>query len=32
MSEPNPIVFLLDDEQSVVVALARMLQSSGFAT
>ena len=31
MSEPNPIVFLLDDEQAVVVALARMLQSSGFA-
>jgi len=30
MPEPNPIVFLLDDEQAVVVALARMLQSSGF--
>jgi FixJ family two-component response regulator len=31
MPEPNPIVFVLDDEQAVVVALARMLQSSGFA-
>jgi FixJ family two-component response regulator len=30
MPEPNPIVFVLDDEQAVVVALARMLQSSGF--
>ena len=30
MPEPDPIVFLLDDEQAVVVALARMLQSSGF--
>jgi FixJ family two-component response regulator len=30
MPEPNPIVFLLDDEQAVVVALARMLQSCGF--
>ena len=30
MTEPKPIVFLLDDEHSVVVALARMLQSSGF--
>ena len=30
MPEPNPVVFLLDDEQAVVVALARMLQSSGF--
>jgi FixJ family two-component response regulator len=30
MPEPKPIVFLLDDEQAVVVALARMLQSSGF--
>jgi FixJ family two-component response regulator len=30
MPEPNPIVFLLDDEHAVVVAFARMLQSSGF--
>jgi FixJ family two-component response regulator len=30
MTEPKPIVFLLDDEQAVVVALTRMLQSSGF--
>src|SRR5215472_5469965 len=30
MTEPKPIVFLLDDEHSVVVALTRMLQSSGF--
>jgi FixJ family two-component response regulator len=30
MPEPNPVVFLLDDEQAVVVALTRMLQSSGF--
>lgn len=30
MPEPHPIVFLLDDEPAVVVALARMLQSSGF--
>jgi FixJ family two-component response regulator len=30
MPEPNPVVFLLDDEHAVVVALARMLQSSGF--
>src|SRR5215831_15611662 len=30
MTEPKPIVFLLDDEHAVVVALARMLQSSGF--
>jgi len=30
MTEPKPIVFLLDDEHSVVVAFARMLQSSGF--
>ena len=30
MPEPNPIVFLLDDEEAVLVALARMLQSSGF--
>jgi FixJ family two-component response regulator len=31
MPEPQPIVFLLDDEPPVVVALARMLQTSGFA-
>ncbi len=31
MPEPQPIVFLLDDEQAVVAALARMLQASGFA-
>jgi len=31
MPEPQPIVFLVDDEQSVVTALARMLQVSGFA-
>ena len=30
MPEPKPIVFLLDDDHAVVVALARMLQSSGF--
>jgi FixJ family two-component response regulator len=30
MTEPKPIVFLLDDDHAVVVALARMLQSSGF--
>jgi RNA polymerase sigma factor (sigma-70 family) len=30
MTELSPIVFLLDDEPAVVVALARMLQSSGF--
>jgi FixJ family two-component response regulator len=30
MTEPKPIVFLLDDEHAVVVALSRMLQSSGF--
>jgi FixJ family two-component response regulator len=30
MTELHPIVFLLDDEPAVVVALARMLQSSGF--
>jgi FixJ family two-component response regulator len=32
MFEPKPVVFLLDDEPSVVVALGRLLQSSGFAT
>jgi FixJ family two-component response regulator len=31
MPETQPFVFLLDDEQAVVVALARMLQASGFA-
>lgn len=31
MPEPQPIVFLVDDEHSVVTALARMLQASGFA-
>src|SRR4029077_18659655 len=31
MPEPQPIVFLLDDELPVVTALARMLQASGFA-
>lgn len=31
MPEPQPIVFLVDDEPSVVTALARMLQASGFA-
>lgn len=30
MTEPKPIVFLLDDDHAVVVALTRMLQSSGF--
>jgi len=30
MPEPHPVVFLLDDEPAVVVALARMLQASGF--
>jgi len=30
MPDTHPIVFLLDDEQAVVVALARMLQVSGF--
>jgi FixJ family two-component response regulator len=30
MPEPQPIVFLVDDEHSVVTALARMLQASGF--
>jgi RNA polymerase sigma factor (sigma-70 family) len=31
MTEPQPLVFLLDDEESIVVALGRMLQASGFA-
>jgi FixJ family two-component response regulator len=30
MLEPKPVVFLLDDEQSVVVALGRLLQASGY--
>jgi FixJ family two-component response regulator len=30
MIEPEPVVFLLDDEHSVVVALGRLLQQSGF--
>ena len=30
MPEPHPVVFLQDDEPAVVVALARMLQASGF--
>ena len=30
MPEPQPIVFLLDDDQAVVVSLGRMLQASGF--
>ena len=30
MPEPNPTVFLLDDDQAVLTALARMLQSCGF--
>jgi len=30
MPAPQPIVFLVDDEHSVVTALARMLQASGF--
>src|SRR5215472_16618217 len=31
MPETHPIVFLLDDDEAVVMALARMLQASGFA-
>jgi FixJ family two-component response regulator len=31
MIESQPTVFLLDDEKSVVVALTRMLQASGYA-
>jgi FixJ family two-component response regulator len=31
MPEPQPIVFVLDDERRVVMALARMLRDSGFA-
>ncbi len=31
MPEPQPIVFLLDDDAAVVTALGRMLQASGFA-
>ena len=30
MPEPQPVVFLLDDEQAVVTALSRLLQASGF--
>jgi len=30
MPEPQPIVFLLDDDQAVVLSLGRMLQASGF--
>jgi len=30
MTELHPVVFLLDDEEAVVVALGRMLQASGF--
>jgi FixJ family two-component response regulator len=30
MAELDPVVFLLDDEEAVVVALGRMLQASGF--
>jgi FixJ family two-component response regulator len=30
MIEPEPVVFLLDDEHSVVVVLGRLLQQSGF--
>jgi FixJ family two-component response regulator len=30
MLEPQPIVFLLDDDQAVVLSLGRMLQASGF--
>ena len=32
MPEPEPMVFLLDDEPCVVTALGRLLQASGFAT
>jgi RNA polymerase sigma factor (sigma-70 family) len=32
MAEASPVVFLLDDDESVVKALARMLQAEGFAT
>jgi len=28
---PEPVVFLLDDDESIVVALGRMLQADGFA-
>ena len=30
MPQPQPIVFLLDDDQAVVLSLGRMLQASGF--
>jgi RNA polymerase sigma factor (sigma-70 family) len=32
MVEASPVVFLLDDDESVVRALARMLQAEGFTT
>jgi len=32
MAEASPIVFLLDDDESVVKALARLLQGEGFTT
>jgi FixJ family two-component response regulator len=31
MIEAQPVVYLLDDEESIVVSLGRMLRSSGFA-
>jgi RNA polymerase sigma factor (sigma-70 family) len=32
MADASPVVFLLDDDESVVRALARMLQAEGFTT
>jgi len=32
MPEAQPIVYVLDDEESIVVSLGRMLRASGFAT
>ena len=32
MAETTPVVFVLDDDESVVKALARMLQAEGFTT
>jgi FixJ family two-component response regulator len=32
MLEPKPVVYILDDERSVVVALGRLLQANGFET
>jgi RNA polymerase sigma factor (sigma-70 family) len=32
MAEASPVVFLLDDDESVVRALSRMLQAEGFTT